>query len=258
MDLKNKVVVITGASTGIGEALAFEFSRRGACVVLAARNTEKINAHESKINTGGGRALAVTTDVSRRFQVEALANRAASHFGRLDIWVNNAGISPAKGTLIENTEEDIRATLETNLMGSIYGVWAAVPHIMKNGGGQIIFVSSIIGKRGIPLNAAYCASKFAVQGLTESIRPELAKKNIHVLNVCPAGVDTDFYANNQKKVKREYTLHSKEKIARRIVRACQREKREVLLTLDAWLLNQANIWAPSLLDRILARVKEVK
>ena len=255
MDLKNKVVVITGASSGIGESLAFEFVRRGAHVVLAARNTERINAHEAKINAAGGRALAVTTDVTRRFQVETLANRAVSHFGRIDVWVNNAGISPAKGPLLENTEEDIRATLETNLMGGIYGVWAAAPHMEKNGGGQIIFVSSIIGKRGIPFSAAYCASKFAVQGLTESIRLELAKKKIRILTACPSGVDTAFYVNNGKSTRREYHLHSPELIARRIVRACERGKREVLLTFDAWLLNALNVWVPSLLDRAVARVK---
>jgi len=258
MDLKNKVVVITGASTGIGEALAFELARRGSSVVLAARNTELITQHEAKINAAGGRALAVTTDVSRRFQVETLANRAVSHFGGIDIWINNAGISPAKGTLLENSEEDVRATLETNLMGSIYGVWAAAPHLEKRGGGQIVFVSSIIGKRGVPNNAAYCASKFAIQGLSESIRPELKRKKIRVITACPAGVDTAFYKNNGKNERRrEYYLHSPEKIARLILRACERNRREVLLTFDAWLLNMMNMWAPSLLDRLMAKVKGV-
>jgi NAD(P)-dependent dehydrogenase (short-subunit alcohol dehydrogenase family) len=257
MDLKNKVAVITGASSGIGESLAFEFSRRGASVVLAARNTERINAHEAKINAAGGRALSVTTDVSRRFQVETLANRAVSHFGRIDVWVNNAGISPAKGTILQNSEDDIRATFETNLMGNIYGVWAAAPHMEKNGGGQIVFVSSIVSKRGIPLNSAYCASKFAVQGLTESIRPELARKKIRVITICPSGVDTGFYRNNGKSLKREYHLHTPELIARRIACACEREQREVLLTLDAWFLNALSICFPSLMDRVLAKVKGV-
>jgi NAD(P)-dependent dehydrogenase (short-subunit alcohol dehydrogenase family) len=257
MNLKDKVVVITGASSGIGESLALEFSRQGSSVVLAARNTERISTLEAKINAQGGRALAVTTDVTRRFQVETLASRAASHFGGIDIWVNNAGVSPAKGTLLENSEDDIRATIETNLMGSIYGTWAAAPHIEKRGGGQIVFVTSIVGKRGVPKNAAYCASKFALQGLTESIRPELKRKNIHVIAACPAGVDTAFYRNNGKSERREYQLHAPEKIARLIVRACARDKREVLLTFDTWLLNKLNVWFPSLLDRAMAKAKGV-
>lgn len=256
MNLKDKVVIVTGASSGIGEQLAYELAKKGARVALAARNAEALNAHAAKINADGGKAIAVPTDVSRRFQVEALVRRTVSEFGRLDVMVNNAGISPAKGTILENSEEDVRATFETNFMGCLYGVWAAAPHMEKDGG-IIAFVSSIIGKRGIPLNAAYCASKFALQGLAESIRPELKKKNVKTLVLCPAGVDTAFYKNNGKAENKQYRLYPADKIARMIVKAIEKEKREVLLTMDAKLLHWLNVFAPGLSDVAIAKVKGV-
>jgi NAD(P)-dependent dehydrogenase (short-subunit alcohol dehydrogenase family) len=258
MNFENKVVIITGASSGIGQELAFQLARKKAKVVLAARNAELIQKHAAQIQAEGGTALAIPTDVSRRFQVEMLVQRTVAELGGLDVLINNAGVSPAKGTILENTEEDVRKTMEINFMGSLYGVWAAAPHMEKAGGGQIVFVSSIIGKRGIPFNAAYCASKFAIQGLTESIRPELAPKNIRVITICPPGVDTPFYENNGKPVNREYRLHSAAKIARMIVEACEKEKRELLPTIDAKVLHVLNFFAPAMLDRAVAKVKGVK
>ena len=257
MNFQNKVVVITGASSGIGKELGFQFARKGASVVLAARNAALLEENASAICKEGGKALAIPTDVSRRFQVEALVRRAVAEYGRLDAFIANAGISPAKGTLLENTEEDVRATLETNFMGSVYGVWAAAPALEKAGGGLLVLVGSIVGKRGVPFNAAYCASKFALQGLTESIRPELALKKIRVIMICPPGVDTPFYKNNGKKDKREYGLHPVDKIAAKIVRACEKEKREDLLTWDGKLLHYLNVFAPSLTDWGVAKVKGV-
>ena len=173
MTFTNKTVIVTGASSGIGQELAFQLAKKKAKVVLAARTAELIETHAAKIRSEGGVALAVPTDVSRRFQVELLVQRAVTEFGGLDVMINNAGVSPAKGTILENSEDDVRKTMEINFMGSLHGVWVAAPYMEKAGGGQIVFVSSIIGKRGIPFNAAYCASKFALQGLAESIRPEL-------------------------------------------------------------------------------------
>lgn len=257
MQLTSKVVVITGASSGIGRELAFQFAAKGSTVVLAARNASAIREAASRIQESGGSALDIPTDVSRRSDVETLMKTTFERFGRIDIVVNNAGISPAKGIILENSESDVRATLETNFMGSLYGVWASVPYMEKNGGGQLLFVSSIIGKRGIPRNAAYCASKFAIQGLTESIRPELARRNIRVITICPAGVATPFYANNGKPEKRRYRLHRVDKIAAMIVKASEKEKREVLLTLDAKLLHYLNVFFPTLMDKAIAKAKGV-
>jgi NAD(P)-dependent dehydrogenase (short-subunit alcohol dehydrogenase family) len=251
------VVAITGASSGIGQELAFQLAARGCAVALGARRRDRIEANAEAIRKKGGRAIAVPTDVSVRGEVERFFRRAAEEFGRLDIAVHNAGISPAKGTLLENDEADVRRTFDVNVMGCVYGIWGAAPVMEKNGGGVMVFVSSIVGKRGVPLASAYCASKFAVQGLTESVRPELEKKNIRVVTVCPPGVDTEFFEANARRDTRRFRLHPVGRIARDIVRACEREPREVLLTMDAKLLRWMSALAPRFMDRAIARAKGV-
>lgn len=250
------VVAITGASSGIGQELAFQFAALGCSVALAARRGDLIENNAEKIRSVGGRAIAVVTDVTKRADVNAFMDRTVQEFGRLDIAVHNAGSALASGPLMENSEENFRRTLDVNLMGGVYGVWAAAPLMEKSGGGVMVFISSIVGKRGVPRSSAYCASKFAVQGLTESIRPELARKNIRVVTVCPPGVDTPFFETNGKPArKRNYRLHSVAKIGRLIVRAVEKEKRELLPTLDAKLVFWANVFFPRLVDRFAVALK---
>lgn len=256
MNLKNKVIVITGASSGIGKELALQFSGKGAKVVLAARNKAAMDDTAKQIEANGGEALVVPTDVSQRPQVENLAKQTFEHFGRIDVFINNAGVSNAVGPLVYSKEEEVRSTMDVNYMGCVYGVWAAAPYMEKQKeGGQMVFVSSCIGKRGVPLNSAYCASKFAVQGLTESIRPELKRKNIHVLTVCPPGVDTPFFDHNRRSGVKRYKLHSVQKIGKMIVNACEKQKREVLLTMDSKLLHWLNFYFPRLMDWALTKNK---
>ncbi len=257
MKLKNKVVVITGASSGIGKELAFQFARKGSKVVLAARNAAALEEIAAQIWKTGQAALAVPTDVTQRFQVDRLMQAASAEFGGVDILISNAGVSHATGTAMETKEVDIRATMEVNYMGGVFGVWAAVPLMEKRGGGQIVFVTSIVGKRGVARNAAYCASKFAAQGFAESLRPELSRKNIRVTTICPPGVDTPFFANNGRADVRKFRLHPVQKIARLIVKACEQEKREALLTMDAKLLHWSNVFFPKIVDWAIAKNKEV-
>jgi len=256
MKLKDKVVVITGASSGIGKELAFQFAGLGSKVVLAARNARALEEIAGQINSSGGSALACPTDVSKRGPVESLARAAYEKFGRLDIFIHNAGISHPDVPLTDLKEEDVRKVMETNFMGGIYSVWAAVPYLEKAGGGQLVMVTSIIGKIGVPQDSIYCASKFALQGMAQAIRAELKGKNIRVITVCPPGVDTPFFANNNRGTSRKYRLHPVGKIARMIVKACLREKREVLLTMDAKLLHYLNFFFPRFLDWAVSRFKE--
>jgi NAD(P)-dependent dehydrogenase (short-subunit alcohol dehydrogenase family) len=257
MKLEGKVVAITGASSGIGRELALQMARKGAKVALGARNAIALKEVTEKIKSAGGSAMWVPVDVSRKMQVENFIRLTVAEYGRLDALVSNAGVAVAKGTLLENTEADIRATMETNFMSAIYGTWAAAPELQKVRGGLLVFVSSIVGKRGVPTSSAYCASKFALQGLTESIRPELARKDIRVITICPPGVDTPFFANNGRETRRTFRLHPVEKIAAMIVRACEKETREALLTLDAKLLHWGNFFVPGLLDRLIAKNKGI-
>ncbi len=257
MEIKNKVIVITGASSGIGAAAAEAFAKKGARVVLAARNAAGLNALADKINAAGaGSAWACPTDMTQRHEVENLARVTFERFGRLDIFIHNAGISHKNGTLMELDESEVRRVMETNFMGGIYSTWAAVPYLEKSGGGQLIFVTSIIGKVGVPRNSIYCASKFALQGLAESIRRELVTKKIRVISICPPGVDTPFFKNNDRALVRKYRLHPVEKIARMIVRASEKNKREVLLTMDAKLLHFLNCFFPTLMDWAVVRFKK--
>ncbi len=256
MKLKNKVVVITGASSGIGRELAVQMAEKGAQVVLASRNEVELNNLEKQIRTRGGFALACPTDVSQRNDVERLAKTAFEQCGRIDVFIHNAGISHPNRNLMNVSEVDVRKVMETNFMGGVYSVWAAVPYLERSGGGQLVFVTSIIGKVGVPRNSIYCASKFALQGLTESIRIELKRKNIHVMAICPPGVDTPFFKNNDRANVRKYRLHPVQQIARLIVDACEKEKREVLLTMDAKLLNFLHEFFPRLLDWAMGRMKD--
>lgn len=258
MDLKNKVVVITGASSGIGKELAFQFAEKGAKVVLAARNAAALSANVDAIRAKGGDAISVPTDVTSRSQMVYLVEKTFEQFRRIDIFISNAGISPATGTFVQNSEVDVRATMETNFMSGAYAVWAVVPIMERAGGGQLVFVTSIVGKRGIATSAAYCASKFAMQGLAESIRPELKKKNIHVMTVCPPGVDTPFFEKNGRGTNRSFRLHPVDKICKIIVQGCEKDKREILPTIDAKLLHWGNVFLPGLMDWVIAKNKKIK
>ncbi|MCB4757544.1 MAG: SDR family oxidoreductase [Elusimicrobia bacterium] len=255
MNPKDKVIAITGASTGIGRELALQLARQGNRVALAARRPVLLEDLKKEIEHLGGKALAVPTDVSKRNEIVAFVQKIQNEWGRLDIFISNAGITHPPRPLLELDESSVRQVMETNFMAAIYAVWAAAPVMEKQGGGQLVFVSSIVGKRGVAKNAVYCASKFALQGLTESIRMELKPKKIRVLTVCPPGVDTPFFEVNHRSAERRYRLHPVQKIARMIIQAIDRGRREVLLTEDAKIMHWLNVFFPGFLDWAVAYVK---
>ena len=191
----DKVVVVTGASAGIGAELAKQLAARGAMVVLAARRKEELDAVAKGI---GERAFAVTTDVTKRSDVEELARAAVERYGRIDVWVNNAGRGISR-SVADLTDEDLDAMWTVNMKSVVYGIQAVLPHFKSRNAGQIINVSSGLSRAPLaPVRAAYGAVKSAVNMLTASLRVELkvTHPGIHVTLLLPGVVATDFGPNS--------------------------------------------------------------
>jgi NAD(P)-dependent dehydrogenase (short-subunit alcohol dehydrogenase family) len=195
--LQNKVVVITGASSGIGRAAAMDFAKQGATVVLAGRHTEALQEAEAEAKGHGAQSMSVTTDVTKEDQVEQLASQAEEAYGKIDVWVNNAGV--ALFAKFEDTpSDDYRRVIDTDFFGYVYGARAALKRFKNQGYGTLINVDSIEGITPRPYQSAYAAAKHAVRALASSLRMELAldgAENIHVCTVLPASVDTPMFAH---------------------------------------------------------------
>ena len=250
--LKGKAAVVTGASSGIGEAVARALSVRGAAVVLAARAEEKLRYLEREILAAGGRALAVKTDVSDESSVEVLVERAVEEFDSLDILVNNAGLG-LSGRVAELRVEDLRYVFEVNLLGPLRCVQAALPHMTR--GGRIVNVSSVLGNRAIPKVGGYCATKFALNALSDALRVEIAERGVTVTSVYPGTTRTAFRDNSRrtKDEKRGWRPGgvTPERVAQKIVRAAEEGGRDVYVTLPDRLFVAGAMLAPGLFDRLL-------
>lgn len=187
---KDKVVVVTGASRGIGREIALKFAAAGAQVVLSGRNEQNLQELAAEIEGAGGKALAVAGDVARTEDVEVLFQKAAETFQRVDILVNNAGIT-RDGLLLRMKDEDWDLVLDTNLKGAFLCTRAAAKLMSKQKYGRIVNISSVVGEMGNPGQANYCASKAGLIGLTKSVARELARRNVTVNAVTPGFIQTD-------------------------------------------------------------------
>ena len=191
-ELNDKVALITGASSGIGEAAAFALADAGAAVVLGARRTEKLEAIAQQIKDNGGKAVFLKTDVTKREDVQALVDLAVSEFGGLDIAFNNAGIEGAGlNPIVDDSDDNFDQIFDVNVKGIWNALRATIPAISARGGGTIINNSSVVGHKGFGALSAYSASKFAVEGLSRSVAAELAESNIRVNTVAPGPIATD-------------------------------------------------------------------
>jgi short-subunit dehydrogenase len=194
-ELKGKVVVITGASSGFGKGTALELARAQAHLVLAARRAEVLAELAQQCQEFGVQTLAVPTDVSRREQVEALCRSALERFGRFDVWINNAGVG-ALGRFEAVPLEDHVKVIETDLLGVLYGSYFAYGQFLRQGDGVLINMASELGRHTAPYYASYTAAKHGVVGLCESLRQELdqrAMENVHVCLIMPTAHDTPFF-----------------------------------------------------------------
>ena len=256
MNLEGTRVLITGASSGIGQAAAREFVRRGASVVAVARRAERLESLRAELG-GSPKLTPIVADVTDPDAMRAMASRVLDDGGPPDVIVANAGIG-MDALFVETDDEAYRRVWEVNVLGLVRTVRPFVAGMVDRGSGRILLVSSIVGKRGIPHYTAYSASKFAVQGLAEALRVELANTGVTVGVICPASTATEFHERKIRKGPSQKSSrvarHSAESVAKAIVRMALSKRRELVLSWEGKLLQWGNFFAPGLLDRLLARM----
>jgi short-subunit dehydrogenase len=254
--LRGRVVVITGASSGIGAATAVRCGREGMRVALAARRADRLAAVAEAVRAAGGEARVAPTDVTDAGAVRALVDGTVAAWGRLDVVIANAGagiLAPVEGTL----ETEFERLMRVNYLGVVHAVLAALPHLRRQGAGHLVTVASVVGKRATPFRAAYVGSKFAVVGLSEALRTELRPAGIDVTCVCPVSTLTEFHDVEPNRLGvpgRGGPIQSADHVARAIVRALRRPCPEVHPYPPARALFLLNALAPSLVDRLLYRL----
>jgi short-subunit dehydrogenase len=249
-------ILITGASQGIGRALAVEAARRQARVLAAARSADRLRELADQVKAGGGRLETVVADVTDPGGRRRLLEAAIQCSNGLDVLVNNAGIG-ATGHFTEASPERLRRIMEVNFFGLTETTRTLLPLLKRGDRPAIVNISSIAGKRGIPARSEYSASKFAVQGFSEALRAEVAKDGIDVIVVCPGLTQTNFSQNMIEQRALVALDHMRgmtaEQVAARTLRAVERGRREVCLTLSGKLIVLVNRFLPRLADRIAAR-----
>ncbi|MGB9265893.1 MAG: SDR family NAD(P)-dependent oxidoreductase [Terriglobales bacterium] len=232
MQMDGKVVAVTGASMGIGEAIAKVFADAGASVVLLSRDAGRAEAARQRVGHSE-HTLALACDVCNREDIDRALAATLGRFQRVDVWVNNAGVG-IRDSVADMQSSAVRGLFETNFFGLIACLQAVVPAMRKAGGGDIINISSVAGHLPVPFMALYSASKFAVNALGKSARLELRRDNINVLTVCPGYVATEFGAHlvaNRKGNVRPASVRgiTAERVARAAFRGYRARKREVVV-----------------------------
>ena len=250
------VVAITGASAGIGRATALRLARDGASVVVSARRHDRLTALVREIEVFDGRALAVVADVTREDDMQRLVSASVERFGRLDVMICNAGFA-VEGSADDVTCEHMRQLLDVNYLGTFYGARAALPVFRRQHAGHLIFVSSIVGKRGVPHMGAYAATKFAQVGLAECLRSELVGSNIHVSVVFPVSTETEFThvmkTSSGSASRARGPRQSAEQVADAIARGIARPSAEIYPYRKARGLVLLNAIAPAFCDRFVKK-----
>jgi NAD(P)-dependent dehydrogenase (short-subunit alcohol dehydrogenase family) len=268
-DFNGKVVLITGGSRGLGLVLARQFAIEGARLAICARDPEELTHAVDDLASNGVDVLAVPCDIGSQDDVARMVGEVVSHFGGVDVLVNNAG-TIAVGPMETMTVADYEEAMKTHFWGPLYTTLAVLPHLRNRGGGRIVNVSSIGGKVAVPHLLSYSPSKFAAVGLSEGLRAELAPQGVHVVTVIPGLMRTGSYSAAYYKgdARLEYSLFAPfsssplntvagARAARRIVRAIERREPEVTIGVHARLLARANGVAPGLTADALALVSRL-
>jgi short-subunit dehydrogenase len=251
---KDRVVIITGASSGIGEAIAREFARNGSQVVLASRSETKLAEIVKDINEKNGRASFVKTDVSREEDCKHLIDEIVARLGGIDILINNAGIS-MRASFLDVDLKVLHRLMDVNFWGTVYCTKYALPYLIERKG-SLVGVSSVAGFHGLPGRTGYSASKFAIHGFLETIRIENLKKGLHVMIIAPGFTSTEIrkhalIANGEEQgesPRNEHSLMSPQYVARWVLKAIRKKKRNKLLTWDGRLTALFQRIVPAFVD----------
>lgn len=254
--MKDKVVIITGATSGIGKALAFEFGRKGSSVVITGRRAEELGKVEQDLRKLGVSVLAIPGDVSKDEDTLQIIEKTIHHFKKIDILINNAGISMR--ALFEDVQLEVfKKVMDINFFGTVQCTKHALPHILESKG-SIVGISSINGKRATPARTAYSASKYAMEGFLEALRMEVMKRGVHVLSVCPGfttsnirnvALTADGHAQGESP-RDESKMMSAEETAEHIYKAIVKRKRDLVLTPQGKLAVWLTKLFPVLMDKI--------
>lgn len=258
--MQDKVVIITGGSSGIGKALAEVFGRSGSKIMITGRKQESLDEAIAELRDKGIEVIGFQSDVSREEDNKKMAEEALKRYGRIDVLINNAGISMR--ALFEDVDLDVvKKVMDINFYGVLYATKYCLPSILENKG-SVIGISSIAGFRGLPARTGYSASKFALQGFLEVLRTEMLKKGVHVLTACPG-----FTASNIRKSsltadgsqqgespRQEEKMMTAEECARHIYKATKKRKKYLILTAQGKMTVFLNKWFPGMMDKMVYNV----
>ncbi len=257
--LAEQVVVVLGASSGIGRASALQLAARGAKVVVSARSEQGLTSLVADITTQGGQATYAVCDVTDHGQVQQVASHAVQTYGRIDTWVNCAAVS-LFATFEETTPEDYRRLMEVNYLGQVHGALAALPHLRKSGGGAIIAISSVESIVSLPQHAAYAASKHAVEGAIDALRRDLLaeKVPISVTSVKPATINTPLFTNSRStmdvKPKGPPPVYQPNVVADCVVYAAEHPARDLFAGGAGRMMALQQFTAPKQMDAYLSKI----
>jgi short-subunit dehydrogenase len=258
--MKEKVVIITGASSGIGEACVYDYLNKGHKVVMAARNEQKLNDIKLKVSKNGQEVLAVPTDVSKEEDCKNLIDQTIKHYGKIDILINNAGISMR--ALFKDIETDvIKKLMNVNFWGTVYCSKYALPYLIEQKG-SLVGVSSIAGFQGLPGRTGYSSSKFAMHGFLETLRIENLKKGLHVMIAAPGFTSTNVRksalgpdGNEQGESPRdENHMMSPAKVAAIISKGIEKRRRLIIITMEGKVTVLLRRIVPKYIDRLTYRI----
>ena len=256
--VEDQVIVITGASSGIGLTTARMAAERGARLVLAARSEDALRQLTDEITGSGGQAVYVAADVSKQDDVREIAEKAQDAFGGFDTWINNAGVF-IYGRLEDTPIEDMRKLFETNVWGLIYGSLEAVKHL-KGRGGALINIGSVVSDRSLVLQGIYSASKHAVKGFTDALRMELEHEGapVSVTLIKPSAIDTPYPRHAKNFMDREATVpppvYAPDVVARAVLHCAEHPQRDVFVGSGGKQMAALGYYAPGLMDTIMKKV----